>query len=264
MTLLTRINFIRLGVADIENSGMAYAKITGIEARSDTNAAGERQLRFDLFNLSLVLTESPNALGIREVCFAVQVFDRIKRRFQRLAMSTHEIEGDDLLPHRTAIALADSLNLNFSFVECSDAANLHTTAVDPACVRALDHLVIESTKVESTAFLLASQLGLDLRMDRTNPAWGARLLFFRCGDLIIEVMHKLESEPRGKPEGDRFYGLSWRVGSAAAAHRKLTEHSIEISPLRDGRKPQTQVFTVKDRTLSTPTLILEPPAKPSA
>src|SRR6185295_9191529 len=67
---------------------------------------------------------------------------------------------------------------------------------------------------ERATALYGARLALDMRLDRSNPAWGARLLFFRCGDLIVELAHDLKA---GVGAGsDRLWGLSWRVPDAEA------------------------------------------------
>ena len=95
-----------------------------------------------------------------------------------------------------------------------------------------------------------------MRLDRTNAAWGARLMFFRCGDLIVEVAHDLGA---GVGAGeDRLWGLSWRVPDAEAAQARLAAAGFDVSATRPGRKPGTRVFSVRDGTCGVPTLVLEP------
>ena len=67
------------------------------------------------------------------------------------------------------------------------------TADAASAVAGLDHVVIRTPDPERAIVLYAGRLGLDLRLDRSEPAWGARLIFFRCGDLIVEVVHDLKA-----------------------------------------------------------------------
>jgi catechol 2,3-dioxygenase-like lactoylglutathione lyase family enzyme len=129
-------------------------------------------------------------------------------------------------------------------------------ADEAGCVSGLDHVVIRSPNPERAVALYAGRLGLSLRLDRTEPAWGARLLFFRCGDLIVEVVHDLKSGLGDGP--DRLWGLSWRVPDIARAHVRLRAAGVQVSDIRTGRRPGTQVFTVKSRTAGVPTLVLGP------
>jgi catechol 2,3-dioxygenase-like lactoylglutathione lyase family enzyme len=123
-------------------------------------------------------------------------------------------------------------------------------------VTGLDHVVIRTTHPNRAAALYGARLGLDMRLDRTEPRWGARLMFFRCGDLIVEVVHNLNEEPSDAP--DKLWGLSWRVANADAAHARLKSSGFDVSEIRTGRKPGTRVFTVRNNTLGVPTLMVEP------
>ena len=129
--------------------------------------------------------------------------------------------------------------------------------VDPrAAVSGLDHVVIRTPNPERAVALYAGRLGLSLRLDRSEPAWGMRLLFFRCGDLIVEVAHGLKDGIGTGP--DQLWGLSWRVPDVALAHARLQAAGVAVSDRRTGRRPGTQVFTVKSHTGGVPTLMLGP------
>ena len=97
------------------------------------------------------------------------------------------------------------------------------------------------------------------RLDRTEPKWGSRLMFFRCGDMIVEVVHNLNEPASDTP--DALWGLSWRTPDIDATHARLASQGFTVSEIRTGRKPGTRVFTVKDGTLGVPTLVLQPPAR---
>ena len=125
---------------------------------------------------------------------------------------------------------------------------------EAAAISALDHVVVRTPDPERAIAFYAGRLGLDLRLDRSNPAWGARLLFFRCGDLAVEIAHDLK---KGVSDGpDHLWGLSWRTPDIAQAHARLKATGIDVSEPRDGRRPGSQVFTVKDHTEGVPTLVI--------
>jgi catechol 2,3-dioxygenase-like lactoylglutathione lyase family enzyme len=125
-------------------------------------------------------------------------------------------------------------------------------------VTGLDHVVIRTTHPNRAAALYGARLGLDMRLDRTEPQWGARLMFFRCGDLIVEIVHNLNEEPSDAP--DKLWGLSWRVTNADTANARLKGAGFDVSDVRSGRKPGTRVFTVRNNTHGVPTLCVEPAA----
>ena len=77
--------------------------------------------------------------------------------------------------------------------------------------------MVRTPNPERAIAFYAGRLGLDLRLDRSNPKWGARLLFFRCGDLVVEIAHDLKKGVSDEP--DHLWGLSWRVPDIARPPR---------------------------------------------
>lgn len=129
-------------------------------------------------------------------------------------------------------------------------------AGDPDAVLGLDHLVVETGRPERAVTLYGARLGLDLRLDRTHEAFGSRMLFFRCGDAVVEVVAKLAgADPDAR---DRIGGLAWRVADVDAAHARCAAARLGVSEARTGRKPGTRVFTVRNAPASVPTLVIGP------
>ncbi len=95
------------------------------------------------------------------------------------------------------------------------------TATKPSSIGALDHVVVRTPNPERAIALYAGRLGLDLRLDRSNPEWNARLLFFRCGDLVVEIAHDLSKGVSDAP--DQLWGLSWRTPDIGRCHARLQE-----------------------------------------
>jgi len=117
-----------------------------------------------------------------------------------------------------------------------------------AAVDALDHVVVRSGDPDASRALYGEEgLGIRLALDREFPQWGARMLFFRLGGTTIEVVSALEAGESSPPaDRDELWGLSFRVPDAEAAHARLVDYGMAVSGLRDGRKPGTRVFTVKE------------------
>ncbi len=132
-------------------------------------------------------------------------------------------------------------------------------AEEEAAVAAMDHTVILSQDLEATRRLYGERLGIRLALDRTFPQWGQRLLFFRLGDLTLEVAGSPEAEPVPEAE-DRLWGVSWRVPDVDAAQRRLARQGLDVSEVRKGRRPGTRVCTVRADTHGVATLLIEPPA----
>jgi catechol 2,3-dioxygenase-like lactoylglutathione lyase family enzyme len=119
--------------------------------------------------------------------------------------------------------------------------------------------VIATADPERAAALYGARLGLDMALDRSHPDWG-RLMFFRCGDLIVEVVSRPKDNSVDKAH-DRLWGLSWRVADIDATRARLTASGVDVSDVRDGRKPGTRVATVRSGTCGIPTLLVEKTAR---
>jgi catechol 2,3-dioxygenase-like lactoylglutathione lyase family enzyme len=124
----------------------------------------------------------------------------------------------------------------------------------------MDHVVIGTADPERAAALYGARLGLDMALDRSHPEWG-RLMFFRCGDLIVEIAHRPGKEPADAP--DRLRGICWRVADVDATRARLVEAGVDVSEARPGRKPGTRVMTVRNGTCGVPTLLVQRTPKPT-
>ena len=131
---------------------------------------------------------------------------------------------------------------------------------EPGSVSSLDHIVINTPNPDRAAALYGARLGLDLRLDRTAEQWKTRFLFFKVGGLTFEVIHRLDGavDPSAP---DTIWGLTWAVADLPAAHARLAGAGLDVSEIRDGRKPGTSVFTVRDGTLGVPTLFISHQAR---
>ena len=204
---------------------------------------GESRARFALANVGLVLTEGEAPTGL---AFAVTEAESALRLLERRGLP-----GSPAQPRQEAQAWpldpAAARGLHFRLTAAGPAG-------DAASAIRLDHAVIRSADPERTLALLGGRLGLELRLDRSNPDWGTRLLFFRCGDLVIEVSHELKSGVGDGP--DSLWGLTWRVPDVAASHARLGAAGLPVSPLRTGRKPGTRLFTLRGDAAGLPTAFI--------
>jgi catechol 2,3-dioxygenase-like lactoylglutathione lyase family enzyme len=120
----------------------------------------------------------------------------------------------------------------------------------------MDHVVISTADPERAAALYGARLGLDMALDRSHAEWG-RLMFFRCGDLIVEVVHRPGKDAAADKAHDKLWGLSWRVADIDATRARLVAAGVDVSEVRTGRKPGTRVLSVRDGTCGIRTLVLE-------
>jgi catechol 2,3-dioxygenase-like lactoylglutathione lyase family enzyme len=118
----------------------------------------------------------------------------------------------------------------------------------------LDHLVINTFNPERAVALFGARLGLRLALDLTMAERDARLLSFKAGQNTIELSHRISKADQPLP--DKIWGITWRTMDIAAAHARMVSHGLNVSEIRQGMRKGTKVFTVRDRTLKVPTLIL--------
>lgn len=122
-------------------------------------------------------------------------------------------------------------------------------------ITGVDHVVLTSPNRDRIIATLSGRLDFDLRLDRVQ-SWGVHQLFFRRGDLLVEVV--LQEGDGVDPTGpDALWGLAWRTVDADATHARLTDHGITMGDVRRGAKPGTRVATVKDPALGVPTIVIE-------
>ena len=64
------------------------------------------------------------------------------------------------------------------------------------------------------------------------------------------------------PEHDRLWGLSWRVADIDATRTRLLAAGLDVTEVRNGRKPGTRIMTVRSGTCGIQTVLLERSPKP--
>ncbi|MDP1749280.1 MAG: VOC family protein [Reyranella sp.] len=183
--------------------------------------------------------------GLQSMAFATGDVSKAATLLERRAVAvTRDGNALALTGHGVAITLT---------AKGSDGPSPFTDD-EAASVSALDHVVVRTPNPERAIAFYAGRLGLDLRLDRSNEKWGARLLFFRCGDLVVEIAHDLKTGVSDAP--DQLWGLSWRVPDVAKANARLKASGLDVTEPRDGRRPGSQVFSVKNKTEGVPTLVI--------
>lgn len=125
----------------------------------------------------------------------------------------------------------------------------------PGAATSLDHLVINTPNPERAVATYGARLGLRFALDRTAEQWKTRFLFFRVGGLTLEVINRLGTE-QDPSDDDTIWGLTWETDDLATAHARLEAVGRDISEIRTGRKPGSEVFTVRDGTQGVPTLFI--------
>jgi catechol 2,3-dioxygenase-like lactoylglutathione lyase family enzyme len=207
--------------------------------------------------------------GLASICFHTHDIAKMHRRLDRLTLKPESVtdaesrdmaSGATLSWKRTRAATDATRGVRLFFLERA-GERPRSAATAEAPITAMDHIVISTGDPERAAALYGARLGLEMALDRSHPDWG-RLMFFRCGDLIVEIVHRPGTAV--DPARDKLYGMSWRVDNAEGTRARLAAAGIEVSDVRTGRKPGTRVLTVRDGTCGIPTLLVEQTAKPSS
>lgn len=125
-------------------------------------------------------------------------------------------------------------------------------------IQSVDHVVLYTNDADNCVKVFGDEgLGLRLALDKNVPEWGGRMLFFRQGQLTLEVI-----EPTEAFDGDDyFWGIAYQVADMDAVLSRLERQGVSCSEARDGRKPGTKVATVKSHHLNIPTLLVQPAIK---
>ena len=210
-----------------------------------------------------------NGEGLASLAFATAELNAAHRRFGRVALAPEPIAHGDSFDaftgrtrtwRRTRVGPEAARGLRLFVLERDQAlppSPVESGVAPEAAAAGVDHVVIHTSDPERSAALFGARLDLSLRLDQVMPAFGARLQFFRVGDAILEVAASLDPVEKTP---DRLWGLTYRVPDAEAARARLAAKGLDVSPVRDGRKPGTKVFTVRNGTAGVPTLMLQPTA----
>ena len=206
--------------------------------------------------------------GLASLCFRSGDIAKMHRRLDRLMLKPEpvtEVESRDAISgailswKRTRAATEATRGVRLFFLERAKERPL-SVRTTTASITAMDHVVIATADPERAAALYGARLGLDMALDRSHPDWG-RLMFFRCGDLIVEVVQRPGKDAAADTAHDKLWGLSWRVADIDATRARLAAAGVDVSDVRNGRKPGTRVLTVRNGTCGIPTLPVEKTAK---
>lgn len=139
-----------------------------------------------------------------------------------------------------------------------DALPVATPETGAGYVQRMDHAVVLSADMEAARRVWGDVMGVRLALDRTFPDRDRRILFFRLGDITIEISGGAAQTREGVGKPDRFWGMAWGVDSIEKACARLAAAGIEASGARPGIKPGTLVATVKGpHTHGVATLLIE-------
>ncbi len=119
----------------------------------------------------------------------------------------------------------------------------------------IDHLVLLSNDLDDCIERFGAHgLGIRLALDRIEPRWGGRMLFFRVGKFTLEIIQNSHNDSQ---KDDRFWGLAFLCSDIKFTISELQKKGVKHSNVREGRKDGTLVATIKSHNLGLPTLLLQ-------
>jgi catechol 2,3-dioxygenase-like lactoylglutathione lyase family enzyme len=270
-------------VGDIAAATTAYQTLFARSPAWRNTGDGADRVLFTLDNMTLELMSpsgdgtaakriravmAEQGEGLASLCFRSGDIAKMHRRLDRLMLKPEpvtEVESRDAISgailswKRTRAATEATRGVRLFFLERAKERPL-SVRTTTASITAMDHVVIATADPERAAALYGARLGLDMALDRAHPDWG-RLMFFRCGDLIVEVVQRPGNDAAADTAHDRLWGLSWRVADIDATRARLAAAGVDVSDVRNGRKPGTRVLTVRNGTCGIPTLLVEKTAR---
>ena len=122
-------------------------------------------------------------------------------------------------------------------------------------ILSIDHLVLLSNDLDDCIEEFGThRLGIRLALDKTEPKWGGRMLFFRAGKFTLEIIQNNSSDSQRK---DHFWGIAYLCSDIELTIENLQKKDVVLSSIREGRKKGTLVATVKSHNLGLPTLLIQ-------
>lgn len=272
--MLSSLDHVALAVQDLDGAVGQYRSLLGREPGWRGVEGGAAHAWFQLANMALDIIAPAGSgpggdavsarlqghgEGLWAMAFVAPDLQKALRALARRNVNATDVALNRDIERKASLLAAEGTHGPTIFVT-EPGTHEQSRAESPfsvdraAGMSGLDHVVVTTTHPNRAAAFYGARLGLDMALDRSHAEWGARLMFFRCGDLIVEVAHDLRKEPSDDP--DRLWGLSWRAVNIDATQARLAQSGFDVSSVRTGRKPGTRVFTVRDRTCNVPTIVI--------
>ncbi|MDC1251309.1 VOC family protein [Gammaproteobacteria bacterium] len=277
--MIKRLDHLIVAVKDIEEAESNYTKLFGNKPvwRGEHKELGTINSLYNFSNIYLELlatngkgigadlverTLSENGEGLAGLVLGTDDIGQIKEHITASGYnSTHmsEGEGEDFESGKIRswknLFLPQELTRGmFSFIIQHTEGHLSPPQNIPdSAVNKLDHVVINTNDADGFIKTYKEAFGIRLALDQTVEKWGGRMLFFRLNKTTIEVIAKED----GLIPKDKLWGLAWDVQDIKQTYDRLRKEGFDITPVIEGRKPNTLVATVKSNTHNIPTLLIQ-------
>jgi catechol 2,3-dioxygenase-like lactoylglutathione lyase family enzyme len=277
--MIKRLDHLIIAVKDIEEAERNYTKLFGNEPvwRGEHKELGTINSLYNFSNIYLELlatngkgigadlverTLSENGEGLAGLVLGTDDISQIKEHITASGYnSTHmsEGEGGDFesgkIRNWKNLFLPQELTRGmFSFIIQHTEGRLSSPqSVPDSAINKLDHVVINTNDADGFISTYKEVYGIRLALDQTVEKWGGRMLFFRLNKTTIEVIAKED----GLSPKDKLWGLAWDVKDIKQTYDRLRKEGFDMTPVIEGRKPNTLVSTVKSNTHNIPTLLIQ-------
>lgn len=261
--MITAVSHLAFAARDPEAVAADYARLFDQPARLFRADSGATLHRFQLNNIALEISKAAqNEEGLKAIVFEAADIEATARKLARrglpgaapVAETWRQSDGAGHIERQFVdLTGPGGHGVGLALVETGHADAPPQFGGDEP-VTGLDHVVVRSPNPERAIALYGGRLGLDFALDRSNPDWGSRLLFFRSGGVTVEIGHSLAKGVSDNP--DSLWGVAWRVGDASQAQVRLRATGFNTSDAAKGRRPGSQVMTVRSNTGGVPTIFL--------
>ncbi|MEO1321462.1 MAG: VOC family protein [Pseudomonadota bacterium] len=274
--MITALDHFVLVCPDLETAISEHRVLLGIDPAWRADADGVGTVVFAVGNTALELM-GPTGAGA--TADKLRDMSRDGARLTTLVYRSDDLAGDHHVMTRRGLSPSDMADATSTDIETGAQRTwqrfripdekmagiktfvlqpetpLKPSVAAPGAVTSLDHLVINTPNPERAVATYGARLGLRFALDRAAEQWKTRFLFFRLGGLTLEVIHRL-GEAHDTDANDTIWGLTWETDDLDAAHARLSAAGLDVSECRTGRKPGSEVFTVRNGTQGVPTLFI--------
>lgn len=277
--MITGLDHVLIVCTSVEQAENTYSALLGREPDwRSSDPGGSSAVIFQMENMALEIMAphgggplarrlhtmlEQEGIGLKSLIFSSDNLADDRATFDRRALKPDEIAGGESVnPFAGAARYWSRFRLDEQATHGVRIFALTRKAPDPIAykplkpdvINGLDHVVINTANPDRAAALYGARLGLRMALDRSNPDWDMRLMFFRVGGLTIELAHKLSAGTGNQP--DKLWGLTWKTPDIEATHARLMAANFAVTSIRAGRRAGTRVFSVRDGTMGVPTLVI--------
>ncbi|MFK7977354.1 MAG: VOC family protein [Halioglobus sp.] len=183
-------------------------------------------------------------LPLANTCVAIVQADVEAPAVAGLVMRSSDHQGAEL-------SVPNALGLSIEVCDAHQVSNGEPLPTLSKQQLSVDHVVLRTNDADACIDLFQNRLGVRLALDKTVEKWGGRMLFFRSGKMTLEV---IASDQVDVPA---FWGIAYQCADIEAFCAQASQRGVTVSEIREGRKPQTLVATIKSHCLGIPTLLIQ-------